>query len=304
MEIRSENQAVIELMENLYTGDGVKVLVKDEKGPRIVAHPDGWTVADIKELRDKFLDRPERKKGGTLLRTVDAFSDFVNRHKTDDSILFLDDTAARPKLLAVFDAHAANAEKAGLPDWQEHRASYEFPLSAEWEAWTRPKLQESYEQAAFAEFLEDRIADVIDPAGAGKIVKEYAAALGLAELATPAKLMALSRNLNVTVEQQVKQQTKLQSGETVFTYIEQHKDGETGQELKMPGAFAVGIPVLRGATRAYSIPVRLRYRLANRKVHFLLQPQRMDEVLEEAIVDATKVVGEKTGLPVFRGKPA
>lgn len=296
-ERQSENQAVIDVMERLH---GVERL---ELAPGVVAYavPKGQELESVKHLIDEYLERPDRKRGTTRLTTLEAFCAFVNRHKQVHSVAFCDDTDPKaPKFVAVFNAHQPSDADA-LPDWQDFRAVYGLPLSDEWLAWT--KLPKEFTQLEFAAFLEDRITDVVLPSDAGEIAREFAASIGV-ELASPARLMELSRGLTVHVDGRVTQRPNISTGEAVLMFTEEHKDA-TGQPLKVPGAFVIGIPVFRGGVRN-AVPVRLRYRVDRNdggKVFWSLAVQRLDRVFEAALVEAVDDVARLTELPVYRGAP-
>lgn len=300
---QGENQALIDVMERL---DSADVLLEVDGKPRIVALSKGLDLRSTKKLLDEFLERPERKTGTTTTTTLESFCEFVNRHAEGESVVFCDDTNEKaPKLVALFNAHGESRYTSdvpdagrGEPDWQDHRALYAFPLSEEWKLWTA--LQPSMLQVDFAHFLEDRVTDVLDPGQAGDVAKEYAESVK-ATLATPARLLELSRGLTVHLDGRVSQELNLKSGEGKLVFTEEHKDG-AGQRLDVPGAFAIGIPVFRGGV-AYKIPVRLRYRVAQGSVSWSLAVQRLDRVFEAAIAEACKVVAEATKLSVFRGAP-
>lgn len=303
---QGENQALIDVMERLVECDELHK-VGDEL--RIVAVPKGMELKSLKPLLDQYLKHPERKTGTTVLTTLEAFCGFVNRHQENESVVFCDDTNEKaPKLVAVFNAHSesrytseapeAQAIGRGEADWQDHRATYAFPLSEEWKVWTG--LVPAMSQADFAHFLEDRINDVLDPDQAGEVAKEYAASVK-ATLATAARLLELSRGLAVNLDGRVSQELNLKSGEGKLVFTEEHRDS-AGQRLDVPGAFAIGIPVFRGGV-AYKIPVRLRYRVAQGGVTWSLAVQRLDRVFEAAIAEACAVVATATSLPVFRGAP-
>lgn len=312
-----ENKALIEAMERLGKVETVATGVDDDgnERPIVVARPDGKTIESLKAYYDEYNDRPERKAGTSTLTTLESFCEFVNRHKQLKSIVFLDDTEPKsPQFRAVFDAHAGNPPEGpdgartpglGAPDWEGHRAVYPLPMSDEWKAWTN--LPKEFDQRAFALFLEDRILDVLSPeeAEGSAVVSDFALQLG-AEIAAPARLMELARGLTVHLDGKVTNSVNTGSGEATLVFEERHKD-QGGQQLKVPGAFAIGIPVFRGGER-YPIPVRLRYRVVrpeggDGKVYWQLAAQRLDKVLEAALKDAQEVVAAATKLPVFRGAP-
>lgn len=297
MEQKSENQAVIELVQKLMAPTTFDLNTEDLSAT-VVAVPSGVTLQSVKRYLDEYLPRPERKKGTTTLSTLDAFTAYVNRHKQAESVVFLDDSGAAPKLVAIFNAHGhSDGPNNGEPDWQDHRAHYSFPLADEWKAWTS-ELPESMTQVDFAAFLEERIGDVRAPSAAGEKTLDLLASLGV-QAASPARLLELSRGLAVNVESRVSAAVNLGTGEGSITYAEEHK-GADGVQLKIPGAFVIGIPVFKLGP-AYVMAVRLRYRARDGRVTWQLAVHRTEEVFEHAVAEAESHVAEKTGLPVFRG---
>lgn len=307
--MESEAQAIIQYAKEHVTAE-LRAIKRGGPGEcAVLILPKDKRVESVKPLLDAYLERPERKKGTTTATTLESFCDFVNRHAEGESVVFCDDTNERaPKLVAIFNAHGGTRRTEGAedsvdlrygePDHQDHRATYAFPLSEEWKVWTA--LEDDMGQADFAEFLEERITDVLDPDQAGDVAKEYAASVK-ATLATPARLLELSRGLTVHLDGRVHNELNLKSGEGKLVFTEEHKDA-AGQRIDVPGAFAIGIPVFRGGV-AYKIPVRLRYRVSQGRVTWSLAVQRLDRVFEAAIAEACTVVAEATKLPVFRGAP-
>jgi uncharacterized protein YfdQ (DUF2303 family) len=266
-------------------GDGVSVMVL----------PSGRTIKSLKPFMDEYADAPDRKRGTARLTTLQSLVDHANRHKDQDSVLFATPDPSSPKLLAVYDYNCRG--EAGEPRFGQHRALYECPLSDEWKAWTSTAMMN---QEQFAEFIEDRILDVLLPEKAGDSMKEFAVNLGIT-LATPSQLMTLSRGLKVTVNQQVANAVNLGTGEGQITFIEEHK-GEGGAALRVPGGFVIGIPVFQDGDR-YQIGVRLRYRAGGGKIHWILQPYRLDIVFKDAFEGSAEKAAEDTSLPLFYGAP-
>lgn len=296
MSTESENKAIIDAARRY--GEVELIGIGSAEAPVDIASvPEGRKLENIKPYLDKYLKAPERKTGTATFTTPDSFIGHINRTKDTDSVVFVDDNPAGPSMLAVYDYNRTGGE--GAPRFGDHRAKYSFPLSDEWKAWK--KVQESpLEMAAFAEFLEDRIVDVILPAEAQDRVKEFAVNLGLT-LATPQQLMTLSRGLKVNVESQVASAQNLSSGEAQISFSEKHKD-EGGGDLRVPGGFAISIPVFRGDA-AYHVPVRLRYRVAGGRVLWFVSLHGVDALFSDAIELAREKVAKETSLPTFFGSP-
>lgn len=261
--------------------------------------PEGRTILGVKQLLDLYLPHPERRTGTSLHTTLNSFIASTDRFKDEGTAIFLNDLdRSKPVMVAVFDYHEHQVE-GGHARFGQHRAQYDFPLSDEWTAWTEADGAKM-SQTDFAEFLEDRIADVLAPESAGPTLKAHAATVGI-NLATPARLLELSKGLAVSVDKRVAQAVNLSTGESQFNFVETHNDKD-GAPLKVPNGFAIGVPVFRNGVR-YPVPVRLRYRITGGSVVWTISLSNTDKYFEDAISEAAELVADKTTLPVFRGRP-
>lgn len=279
--------------------------IKPTNGAATVALiPTGMKVENLGPIVEATRMAPIRRKGTAKLASIASFIDHANRFKDADSIVYAepDQLAEKPKprLLSVLDYHRAGGE--GDPRWGVHRGLYEFPLSEEWRAWMAADGK-TLEQAHFAEFIEDRIGDVlpspdaVDPAdNLARIMREFQTTF-----ATPAKLMELSRGLKINEVSQVANVVNLSSGEGQISWTSEHQDAQ-GQPMKVPGAFLIAIPVFF-AGPAYRIPVRLRYRKAGQKIVWTLLLYRPEITFRHAFDEAVELVAEQTKLPVLHGTP-
>lgn len=288
--------AIIDAVERLHQVQPVKVLRPDELSGAALAVPRGMRLESVKKFLDEYLEAPPRRRGTAQLTTLEAFIAHVNRFRSSASAVFAIDEPGAPKLVSVLDYHPEGPD-VSVTAWGEHRGEYAFPLSDEWQIWTRPH---SFTQQSFAEFLEDRIGDVMEPSAAPESVREFAAKLGIT-LAGQAALLALSKGLSVHVDQKVANAVSLSSGEGQVFFEETHRDSQ-GAPVKVPSGFAVAIPVFRGGA-LYPLPVRLRYRVKQGAVSWHLAVHRAELVFRHAFDEACERVGKETDLPVFYGQP-
>jgi hypothetical protein len=276
----------------------------DEDEVSIAVVPNGFEIRSLKGLIDEWLPRPRRKEGIAVLQTLDSFSSHVTRHRTDNSAIFADRFGEKPKLLCIFDYHPKFPAKDGSPtdgkaDWCRHKARYDFPLSDEWGAWVARSGKE-FGQEEFAEFIEQRVYDLMDTGKASDDIREYAELLGMS-LASPSRMVELSRGLSVHVGKRVQNHANLGSGEATISYVTEHS-GPDGAPLKIPGAFLVAIPVFRAGER-FQILVRLRYRVRGGVVSWLYELTRAQDVFDTAFDEACEKAAEDTELPLFVGSP-
>lgn len=289
----TENAAIIEAVQDLAEAEVIGI---EPEG--LLVLPNGKKVVDMKTFADARRDAPERRKGTANFTALESFIDHAKRFADEGSAIFAIDDPHAPKLVSVLNYHRIGPD--GAPRFGDHRGVYAFPLSDEWRAWG--SLPEKMSQADFAAFLEDHVTDVLAPAAVGEKTAAYAAEIGI-NLASPARLVELSRGLSVRVDAKVTQHLNPSTGEAQLAYEESHHD-RAGGVLKVPDGFVIAIPVFRGGP-LYQIVCRLRYRVLRNegKVVWGITLHRADKVFTEAFGEAAKKAEEETGLPVFYGTP-
>lgn len=292
-------QAVRNLIEH-YAVRNVTLERGDKDKAPVMLLPQGLTVHSIKPYLDEYLDKPERRTGTAHMKDLASFIMHTMRFADCDSAIFADDNSTKPCLLTVFDYHRAGND--ADPRFCKHRAVYEFPLSDEWMAWKQNNgASKAMSQAEFAEFLENRITDVIaSDTDNDEKLKAFSVLLG-STFATPTKLVELSRGLSIHEGVQVKQAVNLGSGEAQITYSSQHQN-EAGEMLKVPNLFCIAIPVFRNGP-LYQLAVRLRYRLRSGNITWHYELYRAEKTFEHAFQEACSAVAAQTSLPVFVGSP-
>ena len=302
---------------------GVKSLASDapENIPILIGHDQtGATrLQSAKSLIDEWRSRPERRRGSISVSSIDSFVQLVNRDSDENSVIFADN-GEKPRLVAVLNFHETAGEVPAnvaavvpaLPRFCDDRIVYPFPLSEEWETWTGNNGEEhKMSQADFAEFIEDQLFDIAEPGSAGATTAAWAERMGI-KLAGPAELMRVSRGLAIRVEETVRNVIKRDSGECELMFTVEHKDVADGAPVRVPPAFHIRIPILRGEGD-YSIPVRLRYRAGGGKISWFYEMRRPElfllDAVNEAIArvrlpeDATDEKSRGCGLLVVMGSP-
>ncbi|HEX7853817.1 MAG TPA: DUF2303 family protein [Sphingobium sp.] len=247
-----------------------------------------------------YLRGPRLRSGTASFTKIEGLIDHVNRFKDLGSALFAVDDRKAPSITAVLDYHNAGAGSA--PRFGKHRSLFQFPLSDEWTAWVE-KDGQAMDMKDFAEFLEDRIIDVLpllDEDGIPEDLQKFISLCG-GTVATPEKLIELSRGLHVHENSAVTQAINLSTGEGQISFQSEHVDS-AGNQLKVPGLFLLAIPVFKGGM-LYRIAARLRYRKAPGGLVFFYELWRTDRTFDHAFNEACERVQVETGLPLLFGKP-
>lgn len=281
-----------ELVEGTDPRDGTKAT--------LIVNGAGVRAIDPGEF-DRYRKNPLQRVGRSQLTTLQSFVDLVNRFKQANSAIFARDSADAPGLLAVFDYHPAVAEGVDEARHMRHLALYQFPLSEEWKAWTAQDGKQM-EMPDFAAFLEDHIADVVaDAAPTSDAAKEYVNAVG-GTIASPSKLIDLSRRLHIHEASTVREARNLTSGEAQLTFETQHTDAD-GKPVTLPSLFMICIPIFARSETFDRLLVRLRYRKRDARVVFWFEIWRPDLAFQQAFADACAKAESETGLPLFVGTP-
>jgi hypothetical protein len=284
-----------ELVEVTEPGTGTAALFE-------VTPKEGYRVISANSF-DTYRERPVRRKGTAHLLSLDSLIEHSNRFSDSDSVIFADDDRKAPSITTVLDYHRAQAD--GDPRFGVHRNHFAFPLSDEWQAWTKSNSV-VMKMAQFAEFLEDRIIDVLhlipgEDDLSEELKKFISAGGGEAIIATPQKLFELARGLKVNEEAVVQEAVTLASGEGQVRFEVSHRDG-AGAPLRVPSLFLIAIPVFRN-DMLYRLAARLRYRKTAEGIVFWYDLWRADRTFDHAFKEACERVRVETELPLFYGKP-
>lgn len=245
----------------------------------------------LKGLIDEHKRKPERRSGTASVDTLLSFIELTNRHKDAGSVLFGKTVFPAPKLTAILNYH----ETDGTARYGDHRIEYAFPLTEEFKSWVDTNAK-PMDQQTFAGYLEEHAAELASPSDAERNLyqpqfKET--------FATPTELLTLSRELEVYVSAKVKQGTRLQTGERVVEFSEQHENSK-GEPIIVPGIFMVSVRAFVDGD-AVRIPARLRYRIKGGEIVWFYQLFRWQEFLREQVQYDLRDAATKTALPYFEG---
>lgn len=249
----------------------------------------------------EYLTHPERRTGTAAMTRLESFIEHVLRFKNGESVIFAKDDRASPGLTAVLDYHDAGAD--GTPRFGQHRTTFHFPLSDEWKVWN--KLNGSkMNMVEFSQFLEERVNDidlVESTDDLNEDIQRFIGATGLDKIASPSRLIELSRNLQIHETSNIKSAQNLSSGEGVLRFESEHTDG-AGAPVDVPGLFVICIPVF-AHDGYYRIAARLRYRKTGEGIVFWYDLWRADLVFDHAFDQACQRVKAETSLPLLIGAP-
>lgn len=242
-----------------------------ENGKPFVLVPDGAGLHSV----ERFLEKPVRTHRKVCALRLESFTSYVNRFKTEQTVIFADAGPNGANLKAVLDYDAP-----GKPEWGSHRVVYTCPQTVEWQRWTQ-RNGNRFNQKDFAEFLEMATGDIANPPGA--------------------HMLEIARTLQARSTVDFKSGVRLQTGNVQLQYETQTESraGEKGN-LEIPEVFTLGLRVFEGGP-PYRQDALLRYRIDGGKLTFfytLVNPHLTVQAASEEIVKGVK---ELTGIEVLSG---
>ena len=304
-------------------GVDVKTVTRRRDGdvPVLVVPKDVTTrgVADIVDAFEKTQPVPYRRRGTFIAADVASLVKWLSDNEPEgdfghspvfaSGLETLNGEWRKPLLELIGIINYSSREDA---EWHDFKALHSVAVSFPWSDWGKrhvvdpqdpEELDKWFEQAEFAEFINDHIHDVDVPRTGEKpseAVCRFMEATKLKDVATPSQLVDLSRGLKMYVKGDTEVRFDPQSGEGSLQYTEEHK-GEGGRPLKIPALFYIRIPVFFGRDPVL-IGVRLRYRANGGKVlwsYSLFAPEIIVKEEFEKVISFVR----NSGRVVYLGRP-
>lgn len=294
---RTENDAVIEAVRGLHGFQQINIdpPASENSIAPVLLVPKDMQTFNLRSVLDEYRTRPRRRTQAAKLIDVKSFSDHVKRYAAGvEKGVTLYATIDPAQITATYDDHTTDQ----LPGFAQDTASYSFPISKAWKAWIENALSGA-SLTEFASFLEDNLADVVDPSTAGDGAQKFATRFSV-EYASADRILQLSRGLALKERSEVQHSVNLGSGEGEVSWKVSHEDKEGGK-LNVPGAVLIAIQVFDGGPM-YQIPIRIRYRVKDGQLRWWLLAHRSDLAREKAIRDVCNQIATDTGAPLFYGR--
>jgi uncharacterized protein YfdQ (DUF2303 family) len=226
---------------------------------------------------DQYSAAPARKRGNTVVFDAASFNQVIADNSDAGNIaVYLDRNPDRPSIVAVLNGNG----KAGS-GWSDFRVSIEFRHTPQWIKWAGNdgKL---LAQVEFAEFIEENLEDISEPAGASML-----------EIASQLQLV---RSVNF------RSKVTLQSGTFAFTHDQDDKASVGAGQIDVPQSFVLGIKPIFGLA-AYKVPARFRYRVVEGKLRLGYKLQRVETMMEQIIEDVIAKIERGANVSVMDGLP-
>lgn len=229
------------------------------------------------EILEGLQEQPTFRRGTVSFYDAASFSVFVNRFKNPTTLIFSD--AINAKFTGVLDYHPSG-EETGVAQWDQFRASFPMRYTPSWTRWVTAN-KEPMAQAAFAQFLEDQIPDIAEPAGA--------------------LIVEIARTLEASTSVQFESHIRADNGAHKFTYNEDVSATAKRGDFTIPAEFTLVLQPFEGSNK-YEVKARFRYRITAKQLLMWFELVRIEDVLKQAFADEEEKIRQAVGeTPVLHG---
>lgn len=247
----------------VHEGNGRKMIVI----PGIGDKPGRLETVNTEELGA----HPLRKRG--TVQVFDAASlNTIMAENADHAItVYVDRNPTEPAVVAVLNGHGAKG-----PGWGDFRASINFRATPQWLKWAGIDGR-LMSQQDFANFIEDNLLDVLDPA--------------------PADMLEISRSLMVTRTTEYKSVTRPKSGLIQF----KNESADTfAESTRVPDEITLLLSPLFGVP-PQSVTARFRYRIEGGALKLGVKLQRIEELMDAIMRDVLGAIVLPPGAVMVEG---
>lgn len=229
---------------------------------------------------DAYDETPRWTERTVTFRDVESFGQYLTKHYDTDALEVWADVDRR-ELVAILDA----PESYTSPRRCAHVAKLALQHTPEWLGWREMSGRLS-SQGDFAEWIEERAADIVEP--------------------DPATMLELAQSFQAKTRVQFESASFLADGRRALEYREdvEARAGAKGQ-IEIPATFALGVRVFVHG-EPYKVMARLRYRMRDGALSIGYKLIDPDALVRAAVDDVIEALAPllPDNIPVWHGKPS
>jgi uncharacterized protein YfdQ (DUF2303 family) len=249
-----------------------------DSGREFVVIPSNAQLKDLEEFRES----PARQKANVQMTELDSLIGYIKIFgQTSPPRIFaaIDKMGGAAKFKAILDYHEGG--KGGKAGWCEHTATFTTAQTPEWQTWLSFNRKQCG-QRDFAAFIEDNIADIVEPSGA--------------------QMLEIAKTLEAKTSVDFKSGIRLENGDHQLRYVAETTGRAGGNgDVEIPSMFVLGIAPFDGGP-AYKVNARLRYRINEGNLTLWYELVNPHKVIDAACKEMIATITAQTEIEPFIGK--
>lgn len=224
--------------------------------------PAGYSIRSTERL----LGDPIRSRRVTDLRTVASFLTFFKEFVSADA-----------RFPGYYQSSLINGLRLDVVlnpnSWADSRVSLLLGISHQLRRWLAIESGGSHRQKAFASFIEENLADIVEPQGA--------------------KLLEICRAFRATQTVRFSSSVDLANGDVGLEYITETKAGtvDSKSRLQVPETITLGLPIYEGEERI-KIKAKLLYSIDDGQLRLGIKFPQLDDALEAMTENIIQRIGK------------
>jgi len=228
---------------------------------------------EIRSL-EGFEAQPYRKRGTFEVFDPASFNQVLRDHAGPGTAIYVDRNPEKPAVEAVLNGHDK-----GAAGWGDFRCRIVFRPTPQWTKW-RAIDGKLIGQTDFAEFVEDNLDDIADPAGA--------------------RMLEIVTQFQATRAASFRRAIQLSSGEVQFENTENLEAKVGAGHIEVPTTLTLSLAPLFGCPK-YAVPARFRWRLTEGKLSLGIKLQRVEDLMRDVLNDVVGAIERSANISVLEG---
>ncbi len=231
---------------------------------------------DTRNQAEDAQPHPHRVKGSTNVDSIDAMISLAEHQGANSAT-----TVTYADLDALSFTTVINDHGPDAAGWRDHRVTHRLTHSTAMLAWTNYD-RSMVPQVEFAEHIEDRLRDIIEPSSAD--------------------MLEIAQTFHATTSTDFRSGHRLKSGVTRLQYLEE-QEAKAGQarDLDIPDRFRISVEPFVGSS-AREIEARFRFRLQGGLLTLGYILDNLDEMARLEFRDLLERVADEANWLVVEGK--
>jgi uncharacterized protein YfdQ (DUF2303 family) len=250
----------------------------DLNGDQFLLVPTGMKVESLAHLT-----APKRIKRNVALLEAASFAAYVNRFKSEDTLVFASVSETGAHFTAMLDYHGSAPKLA--PAYCDHQARYATAETPEWKTWLAANRQ-PMDQVKFATWLEDNMGLIKEPAGAD--------------------LLEFIQSLEGSSSVRFNAACRLKSGGNRLDYEEdvtlKGNSATQNGAVELPNTIMAGLRPFVGS-QPYEVRARLKFRIEGRKLSLWFETIALPSIVRDSVMLLVQQIETETGLKPLIGNP-